>query len=159
MKKIEFLEQLQEELSEQVSTAELREQINYYSQYIDDEVARGAGEEEVLADLGDPWAIAHNILDDIERREGKEATRQEQAERDAEKDWQQAARDAEKDREYAQQQRTGGAGSYLLVLLVAILIIVVIISVVLAVLGLLARFFPLLFVIVIVGWVIHKLRN
>ena len=77
MSKTEFLEQLQEELGGQLTSAELREQIDYYSQYIDDEIAKGNGEDSVLADLGDPWAIAHNILDDKERKEGKEAARKE----------------------------------------------------------------------------------
>ena len=159
MKKMEFLEQLQEELSGQVSTTELREQLAFYSQYIDDETAKGISEEDVLNDLGDPWAIAHNILDDKERREGKEAAREEQAARDAAEDWRQAERDARKDREYAESQRTGGTGSYIVVLLAAILIILLIVSVVLGVLGFLARSFPLLFFVVIIGWLIHRLRN
>ena len=159
MQRIDFLEQLQEGLAGQVSTAELREQINYYSQYIDDEVAKGASEEAVLDDLGDPWAIAHNILDDIERREGKEAARREQAERDAASDWNQAAHDTGKESGYTGQQGPGGGGSYLLVLLIAVLIIVVIVGIVLTVLGTLARSFPLLFVIIIILWAIRRLRS
>ena len=148
MRKMEFLEQLQEELGGQLSVGELREHIEYYSEYIDSEILKGLSEEEVLNDLGDPWAIAHNILDDKERREGKEAAREEQAERDA-----------QADRDYAHQQRTGGAGTYWLILLIAILVVVVIVSVVLGILGFLWRTFPLLAVILVIAWVIHKLRN
>ena len=148
MSKTEFLEQLQEELGGQLTSAELREQIDYYSQYIDDEIAKGNGEDSVLADLGDPWAIAHNILDDKERKEGKEAARKEQAERDA-----------ESDRDYAREQRVGGAWSYILVLVAVLLIIGLIVSLVFGVMGFLFRELPVLFIIIVVWWVYRRLRN
>ena len=168
MRKIEFLEQLQTELGDQLSTAELRSEIEYYSQYIEDEIAKGTPEETVLDDLGDPWAIAHNILDDKERREGKEAVRGEQAARDAGSDYQQAAREsaeraraereARADQEWARSQRRGGAGSYILVLVAVLLIIGVIISVVFGAMSFLLREMPVLFVIVVVWWVWRRLR-
>ncbi len=156
MTKIEFLEQIQTELAGSLSAAELREQIGFYSQYIEDEIAKGIPEETVINEMGDPWAIAHNILDDKERREGTQAFREEQAAHDAQKDWQQGAR---ADREYADSQRRGGAGAYILVLVAVLLIIGLIISLVFGVMGFLLRELPVLFIIVVVWWVFRRLRS
>ncbi len=66
MTKQEFLTALQEALSEELNGAQVNEQINYYRQYIEGEVARGRAESEVLEELGDARIIAHNIIDGVE---------------------------------------------------------------------------------------------
>ena len=52
MTKAEFLEKLRIELSSGVTPQVLQENLNYYSQYIDDEIRKGRTESEVLAELG-----------------------------------------------------------------------------------------------------------
>ena len=63
MTKAEFLEKLRIELSSGVTPQVLQENLNYYSQYIDDEIRKGRTESEVLAELGDPWILAKTIVD------------------------------------------------------------------------------------------------
>lgn len=63
MNKIEFLEKLGKALGNDLSAPVVQGHVRYYSQYISDEVAKGRSEKEVLEELGDPWAIARNIID------------------------------------------------------------------------------------------------
>lgn len=66
MRKAEFLKELQEALAGEVSSAVIRENLNYYDQYISQETASGRGEEEVLEELGSPRLIARTIIDSSE---------------------------------------------------------------------------------------------
>ena len=63
MTRIEFLNRLREALETEVSPQVLRENLDYYSQYINEEIRSGKSEAEVLDSLGDPWAIARTIID------------------------------------------------------------------------------------------------
>lgn len=63
MTKLEFLNKLREALEHEVSHQVVRENLDYYSQYINEEIRNGKSEAEVLSDLGDPWAIARTIID------------------------------------------------------------------------------------------------
>ena len=63
MTKNEFIIKLQEALENDLDAAAVRENVNYYSGYIDDEMRKGRGEEEVLDELGDPWVIAQSVID------------------------------------------------------------------------------------------------
>lgn len=63
MNKYEFMEQLDAALKGNVSEQERRESIQYYSDYIEEEIGKGRGEEEVLDSLGGPGAIAKSIID------------------------------------------------------------------------------------------------
>lgn len=63
MTKTEFLEKLQAALEQNVDPGTLRENMEYYSQYITDEMRKGKSQEEVTDALGDPWAIARTIID------------------------------------------------------------------------------------------------
>lgn len=63
MTKAEFLEKLRIELSSGVTPQVMQENLNYYGQYIDDEIRKGRTESEVLAELGDPWILAKTIVD------------------------------------------------------------------------------------------------
>lgn len=63
MRKREFLATLRERLTGEISSAAVEEHIRYYSQYIDQEVAAGKTEEEVLTMLGDPNMLARTIID------------------------------------------------------------------------------------------------
>ncbi len=63
MTKDEFLNKLQEALTDSVPPDIVRENIQYYSDYIDDEEKKGRSEAEVLEELGSPRLIAHTIID------------------------------------------------------------------------------------------------
>lgn len=66
MTKQEFLYALETALSEELNDIQVNEQINYYRQYIEEQIASGRSESEVLEELGDARIIAHNIIDGIE---------------------------------------------------------------------------------------------
>lgn len=63
MTRSEFLSQLREALQGDLSSSTVQENVNYYNSYISEEVAKGKREEEVLQMLGDPWILAHTIID------------------------------------------------------------------------------------------------
>lgn len=66
MTRSEFLNKLKEALANDLSGPVIQENVNYYSGYIADEVRKGRSEEEVVAELGDPWAIARTIIESLE---------------------------------------------------------------------------------------------
>lgn len=74
MTKMEFLNKLQEALSNDLNPMIVQENINYYQQYIEDEIRKGRSEEEVIAELGDPWALAKTIADSEEIKRKKNNT-------------------------------------------------------------------------------------
>ena len=63
MTKMEFLEGLRKALGNDLDRATVQENVNYYDGYISDEVSKGKTEEEVTAELGDPWVIAQTVID------------------------------------------------------------------------------------------------
>ena len=74
MNKYEFITQLDEYLKGNVSEQERTESVQYYRQYIEDEIRAGRTEEEVLDDLGNPNSIGKSIVEakgsDSDSREG-----------------------------------------------------------------------------------------
>ena len=66
MTRSEFLNKLKEALANDLSGPVIQENVNYYSGYIADEVRKGRSEQEVVAELGDPWAIARTIIESLE---------------------------------------------------------------------------------------------
>ena len=69
MNKEEFLQSLRRDLSGDVPQNVLEENVQYYREYIDGEVAKGRSEEEVVEELGTPRLIAKNIEDTTEMDE------------------------------------------------------------------------------------------
>ena len=63
MTKNEFIIKLQEALENDLDAAAVRENVNYYSSYIEDEMRKGRSEQDVLDELGDPWVIAQSVID------------------------------------------------------------------------------------------------
>ena len=63
MNKREFLDKLNEYLSYELPAAMVRDKLNYYSAYIDNETAAGRTNAEVIESLGDPQLIARSIID------------------------------------------------------------------------------------------------
>lgn len=63
MTRAEFLSQLRDSLQGNVSERIVQDNVNYYNQYITDEIRNGKREEEILQMLGDPWALAKTVID------------------------------------------------------------------------------------------------
>ena len=63
MNRYEFLRQLEEQLRGFVSDQELRESVQYYQGYIEEEMRGGRTEEEILEDLGSANSIAKAIIE------------------------------------------------------------------------------------------------
>jgi hypothetical protein len=63
MTKQEFLIGLKRELMAAGADSLVAENLEYYSGYIDGEIAKGRTEEDVMTELGDPRLIARSILD------------------------------------------------------------------------------------------------
>ena len=61
MKKSEFIAELKEALENNLSQQKINEHVDYYEDYIRSEVKKGREEEDVVNELGDPWAIAKTI--------------------------------------------------------------------------------------------------
>lgn len=66
MNKREFLETLREALSQEMPASLVKENIQYYSQYIDGEIEKGCQEREAVARLGEPRLIAKTLLEAFE---------------------------------------------------------------------------------------------
>ena len=66
MTRIEFLQQLRQALENDLSGSVVQENVDYYNQYISDEVRKGKSEEEVLQMLGDPWILARTVIDAVD---------------------------------------------------------------------------------------------
>lgn len=69
MSKQEFLETLRRALARELSESEVADNINYYWNYIEQQIAMGKSEEQVLQELGDPRLIARTILQVDEKRD------------------------------------------------------------------------------------------
>lgn len=63
MTRSEFLEKLKEALADGMDSYTIQGHLNYYRDYIQEEVQKGRSEEEVLSELGDPWVIARSLLE------------------------------------------------------------------------------------------------
>ena len=62
MNRSDFLAQLKRALENDLNAQAVKENVDYYAGYIEEEVRNGQSEQEVLDMLGDPWAIARTIL-------------------------------------------------------------------------------------------------
>ena len=62
MTRYEFINKLKSALENNLNAHSVQEHVNYYNDYIDSEVRNGRSESDVIAELGDPWAIAKNII-------------------------------------------------------------------------------------------------
>lgn len=63
MRRTEFLEALRDALNGEIAPEDIRNNLDYYDQYIRSEMAGGKSEEEVTDELGDPQLIAKTIID------------------------------------------------------------------------------------------------
>lgn len=83
MDRQKFIQKLKEALENDLSGSVVQDNLNYYNQYIADEMKKGRTEQEVVDELGDPWMIARTIVDSQEIQSASGTTgdygRQEQA--------------------------------------------------------------------------------
>ncbi len=63
MNKYEYLTQLEEQLRGAVSTQEVNESVQFYRDYIEEEIRKGRSEAEVLESLGSANSIAKSIIE------------------------------------------------------------------------------------------------
>ena len=63
MSKNEFLESLRSQLSGQMHEGKAAAHVQYYRNYIEEQMQKGRSEEEILAELGDPRLIAKTLCD------------------------------------------------------------------------------------------------
>lgn len=63
MSKYEFLEQLKDYLAGQIPDSAIRDHIDYYRSYIENEVRNGRPEADVIFELGDPRLLGKTIID------------------------------------------------------------------------------------------------
>lgn len=70
MTRTEFLEGLREGLSGEVSSQVVQESVAYYSRYINEAIAEGKTEDQVLEELGPVRLIVKSIID-ADRRTGR----------------------------------------------------------------------------------------
>lgn len=66
MDRQKFIQKLKEALENDLSGRIVQDNLNYYNQYITDEMKKGRTEQEVVDELGDPWMIARTIIDSQE---------------------------------------------------------------------------------------------
>lgn len=147
MTRIEFLQQLRQALENDLKGSVVQENVDYYSQYIGDEINKGRGEAEVLEMLGDPWILARTVIDAQDGNDQSTAHQSTGTYSTPEKD-----RSVQKEK----QHRTSILGldiwwKKLLFILSIILVIGIIFSIVTGIISLLARFLvPALIIIVVV---------
>lgn len=116
MSRNEFLKKLREVLSESLDKESVNAQIDYYDNYISDEVTKGRSEKEVIDELGDPRLIAKTI----KTVNGKSDTISESYE---EKTYEEKSRDTGKGKTYVYS--TGGIGCVIAGLVFFILLMLV----------------------------------
>lgn len=146
MKRREFLSQLKSALENKLSEKEIKKNIDYYNDYIEEEVGKGQMEEEVIAALGDPWAIAKTILISAEMGGQEYYSYSEEVSNEYESD----------SASNAKMYQLDSWWKIALVVLVILAIVLGIFSVVFGVLALFIRFaFPILIIVLIVR-LIHK---
>lgn len=154
MTKYEFLQNLQRELSGKISVSEVQDQINYYSQYIDEEVSAGKSEQDIVSELGDPWIIAKTILGASDNEEFARANTSYEAKRASGKE--------KKEREENAQIHVFGFDSWwkkLLLLLGVIGIVMLIVGVIGGIISILAPIIIPVFVIMLVIRIVNNRKR
>ena len=85
MTKREFLDKLKKALANDLSGNVIRDNVDYYNDYITEEVRKGRKESEVIEELGDPWQLRRISLPRKKSREirGKHMTAMSRKDREA----------------------------------------------------------------------------
>lgn len=145
MTKKEFLKQLKAALDNNISQAVVSENLDYYGSYIDGEIQSGRREQEVIAGLGDPWAIARTIIETEKRNGGASYTY--------------TVQDDVIKRESNNGTGFKGMSPDVKHILTIVLVVVVIFAVISAVMGLIVSLLPIIIPIVLVLAVINVFQR
>lgn len=70
MNRQEFLNTLRSQLSGEVSSREVEENIRYYDEYIRDAMENGKSESQILNEIGSPFLIARTIIETSNKANG-----------------------------------------------------------------------------------------
>lgn len=161
MSKEEFLRGLEEALAGEVPVSVIRENLNYYNSYISQEMAKGRTVEEIAEEIGEPRIVARTIIDSCE------------------------AAGEDTGNGYGSYEDAGYGGSYsrnsyeeqpdpftkvhyfdlnkwywkLLAIIVVFLVVSVVFSIVGGIFALLVQFSGPILIILLVVWIIRRLRN
>lgn len=166
MSREEFLRGLEEALAGEVPASVVRDNLNYYSSYLSQELAKGRTMEEIIEEIGEPRIVARTIIDstDAAAEAGDYGTYEDRSSRDG--------------------YGNGGYGSYeedprkrwfqshnihyidlnkwywkLLFGAIAILLIVLVFSIVSGIFALLIQFAGPILLILFLYWFIKSLRR
>lgn len=157
MTRSEFLEKLKTALGNDLSGAIIQENVNYYNNYISEEVDRGRSEEEVIDELGDPWVLAQTIIDSAEGRNTVNTGYEKDYDYDSDRD--------DYGNDYGRQQRSDrrvysfGFGSWWQKLLFLLGIVGVIMIVVAVISGLISLLAPLVIPVAIIIIILRLFRK
>ena len=66
MNKDEFLRRLEEALSGEVPASVIRENLNYYADYLSQELGKGRTMDEIIEEIGEPNIVARTIINSAE---------------------------------------------------------------------------------------------
>lgn len=150
MTRSEFLEKLRGALENDMQGSVIQENVDYYNSYISEEVRKGRGEEEVIAELGDPWVLARSVIDMAEQTGQSQEARSSYETTREQSGGQQSG---------AGQTHTFAANSWWKVVLVVLGIIGVLILVVAMIGGIFSLLAPIVVPILIVVLVLRLLRG
>lgn len=155
MTRIEFLQQLRQALENDLKGSVVQENVDYYSQYIGEEINKGRGEAEVLEMLGDPWILARTVID---AQDGNEQSTGNQSTGSY------GTHKEDKNLQKEKPCRTSILGldiwwKKLLFILSIILVIVIIFSIVTGIISLLAKFLVPALIIIVVARLLGSRRS
>lgn len=161
MNREEFLQGLKNALSGQVPPAVVKENLDYYEEYMNTQCRNGRGEAEVMEELGDPRLIARTIVD------ATPGAGEGQYEAYGASGYGYSGGSRQQEPEYAGQdpryQRSGNIRYYdlnkwywkLLGIAVAILVLAVVLSIVSGILAIVVPLLPALIMVALIMWFVR----
>ena len=151
MNKQEFIQKLEEALSGMVDGATLRNQLEFYHEYFQDEIRKGRTEMEIADELGDPWAIAKNLEKTTGYYTGGQDERQNTSRGDIQED---AGMGGSNGKSFVYHTNSG-FGCWIF----AILFLLIVIGILSLFVGVVKIFAPILFPVLIIVLVIKLFQN
>ena len=112
MDRNDFLNGLEEALTGEISVRQLRSNLQYYRDYISEEISRGRDEQDVMEELGDPRLIARTIVDAQVASEEKAGYFREESDPSAKYNYREAAEEPERQVEVEYREEAGESYSY-----------------------------------------------
>ena len=149
MTKYEFLYALRETLENVLTPSQVEEQVQYYANYIDEQMRMGYSETQILAELGDARSIAHNIIDGIE------ADRQNDRHSNGEQTYETYSEDGSENYSSGSSDTTEKLKSYAKLAVILLIVFVVLI----ALTRLIILALPTILTVAVIMWIIKKING